>query len=181
MFCRTCFANLQKMGYRGPITLVIYHVIFGHPQLLIFLYNWGEPPRDDVSPLKLPFGGCIRLWDKPVLGIHQYFAIYDVPMMSMGHSNITKSDFHFKCNLFSAWSIFGSPLKKCHQNWWLWLWCCFNNIHLCPNVSYIFFFCCLAGDFPLNESTKIAIQSCPSPSEITLGEGLHVFSGLGAV
>ena len=60
----------------------------------------------------------------------------------------------------------------------------FLNIHLCPNVSYIYiyvFFGCLAGDFPLNESTKIAIQSCPSPSEITLGEGLHGFSGLGAV
>ena len=55
----------------------------------------------------------------------------------------------------------------------------FFLIFICPNVS--FFFGCLAGDFPLNESTKIAIQSCPSPSEITLGEGLHGFSGLGAV
>ena len=53
--------------------------------------------------------------------------------------------------------------------------------HIYIYIYIFFFFGCLAGDFPLNESTKIAIQSCPSPSEITLGEGLHGFSGLGAV
>ena len=113
----------------------------GTPNYRFFCTIRGTP-RDDVSPLKLPFGGCIRLWDKPVWGIHQYFAIYDVPMMSMGLSNITKSDFHLKCSLFSAWSIFGSPLKKCHLNWWLWLWCfCLNIFIYVPMFHiYIYFF-----------------------------------------